>query len=180
MYRYSALIAILLIVLLAVTGGNFAQASGLGLPEQRIESPRADYILIDKSERRMTLYQNGEPIRLYRVSLGKGGLDPKRRQGDKLTPEGLYRINGRNPNSAYHLSLRISYPGPQDKLRAAAKGVSPGGDIMIHGIGPGLTWLERQTYPFKDWTAGCVAVTDSEIEEIWRIVPDGTPVEIRP
>jgi len=113
------------------------------------------------------------------VALGQGGLAPKQRAGDGRTPEGRYVIDSRNSASAYHRSLHISYPNPEDRKRAAKLGVSPGGDIMIHGLpnGKGFIGSAHRAY---DWTLGCVAVTDAEIEEIWKLVPDGTPVEIRP
>jgi murein L,D-transpeptidase YafK len=95
------------------------------------------------------------------------------------TPEGLYSIDYRNPHSDYHLALHISYPAPDDVKRAAARGVSAGGDIMIHGLPNGRGWIGK-LHRQKDWTAGCIALTDKEIEELWRITPDGTPVEIRP
>ncbi len=138
----------------------------------------ADYILIEKTRRKMTLYHGGRELRTYNVSLGKGGIAPKEREGDMLTPEGIYWIEGRNPESKFHLSLKISYPSEEDRERARAKGFSPGGDIMIHGVGTGASWWSNMVYKFKDWTAGCVAVTNREIEEIWHLVPDGTPVEI--
>jgi murein L,D-transpeptidase YafK len=100
-------------------------------------------------------------------------------QGDLKTPEGQYRVVGRNPKSAYHLSLRLSYPNAADVAAAKAKGCPPGGDIMIHGITNGLGWMGRLRRQV-DWTLGCIAVTDEEIERIWNLVPDGTPVEIRP
>ncbi len=140
---------------------------------------KADHVIVQKSERTMTLLRDGQPLKTYAVALGRGGLAPKQREGDNRTPEGSYRISGRNPNSAYHLSLRISYPGPQDVQRAAARGQSPGGDIMIHGIRNGLGWL-GSLHRHVDWTAGCIAVTNAEIEEIWQAVPDNTPIEILP
>lgn len=95
------------------------------------------------------------------------------------TPEGLYAIDSRNPHSDYHLALHISYPKPDDVARAAARGVSAGSDIMIHGLPNGQGWIGN-LHQRKDWTLGCIAVTDEEIEELWRITPDGTPIEIRP
>jgi murein L,D-transpeptidase YafK len=139
----------------------------------------ADRVLIEKSSRRMTLYSHGAPIRTYKVSLGKHPIGPKQRQGDNRTPEGLYIIDHRLAASTYHRALHVSYPGPQDQARAAAQGVEPGGDIMIHGIRNGLGWL-GPLHRLRDWTAGCIAVTDREIEEIWTLVPDGTTVEIKP
>lgn len=139
----------------------------------------ADRIIVEKSRHRLTLYKDGALIRTYEVSLGRGGLAPKSREGDNLTPDGLYWINGRNPHSAYHLSLRISYPDAGDMEAARARGEPPGSDIMIHGIRNGMGWLGA-IHRSLDWTAGCIAVTNREIEEIWRAVPDGTPIEITP
>ncbi|MCL1633991.1 L,D-transpeptidase family protein [Luteimonas sp. SX5] len=135
-------------------------------------SARADRIHVDKSERRMELLRDGRVIRRYRIRLGDVPVGPKHQQGDEKTPEGDYRISGRNPTSRFHLSLRVSYPDEADRKQARARGVDPGGDIMIHG---GNTAL----YPF-DWTDGCIAVTDKEIEEIWSLVPTGTPIRIDP
>ena len=106
-------------------------------------------------------------------------MGPKTREGDNKTPEGLYTIDSRNAHSQFHLSLHISYPNAADRARAAKLRVSPGGDIMIHGLPPAYAHLGPLHRKF-DWTAGCVAVTDSEIEEIWKLVPIGTVVEIRP
>lgn len=161
-------------------GSPNANASAMRLPEDGKKTAlQADYILVDKSARRMTLFAGQTPIKSFRISLGKGGIAPKERQGDKRTPEGRYTINGRNPNSNYHLSLRISYPNHADRARAASMGASPGGDIFIHGIGPGLSWWEELTYPFRDWTAGCIAVTDADMEEIWELVPNGAIIDIK-
>jgi murein L,D-transpeptidase YafK len=138
-----------------------------------------DWVIVEKSARKLTLLAKGEPIRSYAVALGANPLGPKERQGDERTPEGVYFIDARNPNSAYHRSLRISYPNREDRRRAAVAGVRPGGDIMIHGIPNGRSRMS----PFHqrlDWTEGCIAVTDAEIEEIWRLVKLGTVVEIRP
>ena len=95
------------------------------------------------------------------------------------TPEGLYTIDYRNPQSDYHLALHISYPGPDDVARAAGRGVSPGCEIEIHGLPNDRSWMDSP-HRNGDWTAGCIALTDTEIEELWRITPDGTPIEIRP
>ena len=95
------------------------------------------------------------------------------------TPEGIYKIDGRNPQSNFHLALHISYPSDEDDKRAAARGVSAGLDIMIHGIQNGRGWIGA-FHRWNDWTAGCIAVTDEEIEELWRVTPDGTTIEIRP
>ena len=139
----------------------------------------ADRIVLYKAERQMTLFRGEQPIKTYAVSLGFGEPGPKTREGDGRTPEGLYHISGRNPHSDYHLSLRISYPDADDVAAAQALGVSPGGDIMIHGARNGLGWLGGFLQG-TDWTAGCIAVTNGEMDEIWRTVPDGTPIEILP
>lgn len=138
-----------------------------------------DAIIIEKAAHRMTLLSKGAVVASYEVALGRGGLGRKSKEGDNLTPEGKYVITGRNKNSAYHLSLRISYPSQDDIAKAKARGVAPGGDIMIHGIWNGLGWMGA-LHRKMDWTAGCIAVTNDEIEEIWKQVPDGTPVEIKP
>lgn len=139
----------------------------------------ADRILIEKKERRLSLFSKDILLKTYRIALGGDPVGPKERQGDNKTPEGIYVIDSRNRNSRYHLALRISYPNSKDRERAAGLGVSPGGDIMIHGIKKGLAWVGAVHTNF-DWTEGCVAVTDEEIEEIDKLVPDGTLVEIRP
>ena len=143
------------------------------------ESRRADRIVIVKSERTMTLLRQGRALKTYKVALGGDPRGPKTQRGDNKTPEGVYTIDARNAHSQFHLALHISYPNAADRERAKKRGVNPGGDIMIHGLPPAYAWLgplHRQT----DWTLGCVAVTDSEIEEVWAMVPLGTPVEIKP
>jgi tetratricopeptide (TPR) repeat protein len=139
----------------------------------------ADRILVEKKDRRLTLFSQGKVLKSYQIALGGNPNGPKERQGDNKTPEGTYRIDSRNKNSQFHLSLHISYPNEKDKKRARELGVSPGGDIMIHGIKNGLSWV-GDMHTEVDWTKGCIAVTDEEIEEINRVVPNGTIVEIRP
>lgn len=136
------------------------------------EAQRADAIRVHKSARKMDLLRDGRIIRSYRVHLGGAPVGPKRQQGDQRTPEGEYAISYRNAASRFHLSLRLSYPNADDLRQARVRGVDPGGDIMIHGgTPPGES---------RDWTEGCVAVSNAEIEEIWRLVPLGTPVRIDP
>jgi len=139
----------------------------------------ADKILIEKRERRLTLISKGEVLKTYKIALGGDPKGPKERQGDNKTPEGTYFIDSRNKDSQYHLSLHISYPNENDKMRAKELGVSPGGNIMIHGIKNGFSWV-GDSHAEVDWTKGCIAVTNEEIEEIERLVPNGTIVEIRP
>jgi len=144
-----------------------------------IQNGSADRILIEKSARRLTLISQGEVIKTYKIALGGNPIGPKERQGDNKTPEGIYVIDARNRDSRFHLSLHISYPNERDKNRAKELGVSPGGDIMIHGIKNGLSWT-GDDHAAVDWTKGCIAVTNEEIEEIARLAPIGTIVEIRP
>ena len=144
-----------------------------------IQNGSADKILIEKKARRLTLISKDKVLKTYKIALGGNPNGPKEREGDNKTPEGTYVIDSRNNNSRYHLSLHISYPNEKDKKRAKELGVSPGGDIMIHGIKNGFWWIDR-FHTWHDWTKGCIAVTDSEIEEIDKLVPIGTIVEIRP
>jgi murein L,D-transpeptidase YafK len=144
-----------------------------------MEKGPADNILIEKKERRLSLISKGEVLKTYKIALGGNPNGPKERQGDNKTPEGTYFIDSRNKESRYHISLHISYPNEIDKKRAKELGVLPGGNIMIHGIKNGYSLIGDQHTEY-DWTKGCIAVTDEEIEEIEKLVPNGTIVEIRP
>ncbi len=140
---------------------------------------QADKIVILKSARSMTLLSGGKVLKTYKVALGSVPIGPKRVEGDHKTPEGDYIIDAKNAHSRFHLSLHISYPSAADQQRARSLGARPGGAIMIHGLAKPFAYLgplHRQT----DWTDGCIAVTNAEIEEIWKLVPVGTRVEIRP
>src|ERR1700738_231837 len=139
----------------------------------------ADSILILKKEHVLELLAGGKVIRSYKVALGTGGLAPKEREGDGRTPEGGYVIDSRNAESQYHKALHVSYPDAEDRERAARLGVAPGGAIMIHGLPNGKGFI-GSAHRLYDWTLGCIAVTDQQIDEIWALVPVGTPVEIRP
>jgi murein L,D-transpeptidase YafK len=141
--------------------------------------PRADRIVIAKSTRTLTLLRAGQVLKTYKVALGGQPVGAKDRQGDNKTPEGLYTIDSRNQHSQFHLSLHISYPSAADRERARRLGVNPGGDIFIHGGTPAWTGPPAARR-YMDWTLGCIAVTNAEIEEIWAMVPVGTKVEIRP
>lgn len=143
------------------------------------EGATADRILVFKGDRRLELVTGGETLKSYRVALGRAPKGPKTQQGDGRTPEGKYVIDSRKRNSDFHRALHVSYPNAEDRRRARQRGVSPGGAIMIHGMKNGLGWIGR-LHQFVDWTNGCIAVTNEEIEEIWRAVPNGTEVEIRP
>ena len=144
-----------------------------------IQKGSVDRILIEKNARRLILISQGEVLKSYKIALGGNPIGPKERQGDNKTPEGTYVIDGRNKDSRFHLSLHISYPNERDKNRAKELGVSPGGDIMIHGIKKGFSWV-GDAHTEVDWTKGCIAVTDEEIEEISKLAPNGTIVEIQP
>lgn len=134
---------------------------------------------MEKSARKLSIFRDGKPIKSYQIALGRSPVGAKQKEGDMKTPEGIYKIDSRNPQSNFHLALHISYPSEQDNQRAAASGVSAGSDIMIHGIQNGRGWIGA-FHRWKDWTAGCAALTDEEIEELWRVTPDGTTIEIRP
>lgn len=137
-----------------------------------------DRIYVDKSDHWLAAYRSGVIIREFRVSLGRGGLAAKARDGDNRVPEGIYTITDHNPASAYHLSLRIGYPTPDQSAAAAAQGIRPGGDIFIHGLPNGLERVGSKEQRY-DWTAGCIALTDPEMDWLFQAVVDGTPIEIR-
>ena len=172
--RLGIILALLIIAAIAFLL-IWANWKGTPLPSDA----RADKILIYKSQHRLVLLQQGKPLKVYRIALGPTPVGHKQREGDGRTPEGLYRIDFHKSNSAFHRALHISYPNAHDIQVARSMGVDPGGAIMIHGLGKSLGWLGN-LHHLVDWTAGCVAVTNWEIEEIWRAVPDGAPVEIRP
>ena len=138
-----------------------------------------DRIVVEKSARKLSVFREGRHVKAYRIALGRNPVGPKQEEGDMKTPEGTYKIDRRNPQSSFHLALHISYPSEDDNNRAAANRVSAGSDIMIHGIQNGRGWIGA-FHRWKDWTLGCVAVTDEEVEELWRITADGTTIEIRP
>lgn len=142
----------------------------------KADLPVADWIIVDKSDRMLVLYRNGKEIKRYaNIRFGDAPTGHKRFQGDERTPEGTYTIDARNPNSSYHLSLRISYPNQADRAYARALGRDPGGDIFIHGQPNGYTGPAK-TF---DWTDGCIAVSNAEIREIWQMVPDGAQITIQ-
>lgn len=137
--------------------------------------PEVTRVLIYKENRSMYLMHHDTALKKYEIGLGFQPDGHKLHEGDGRTPEGLYHIDRRNPNSEFHLSIGISYPNDADRERASAIGKSPGGDIFIHG-GPN----RRSFRDIRDWTAGCVAVSDDEMEDIYAMVKDGTPVLIHP
>lgn len=141
--------------------------------------PLADRVLVDKSDRKLYLMQDGEPFRTFDIALGLAPVGDKEEEGDNRTPEGTYRLDLRNPNSDYFLSIRISYPSAEDRAAARENGIDPGGQIMIHGQ-PNDPTYSLAYYRRADWTNGCIAVSNSDMIDIWLMTPDGVPIEILP
>jgi len=138
-----------------------------------------DSILVEKQKRILTLYHQDKVIKSYRIALGFSPEGHKTQQGDGKTPEGTYFIVGKNPFSKFHLSLKLSYPSQEDQILAQKVGVNPGGDIMIHGLGAHVK-AKGKWHVMRDWTLGCIALTDEEIEEIFNLADVGTKVQILP
>lgn len=137
-----------------------------------------DRILVVKSKRLLHVYKDKKLIKTYQIALGSAPVGHKEFEGDGKTPEGIYTINDKNPNSSYYLNLGISYPNEADKVHASKFGKSPGGDIKIHGLKNGLGFIGK-LHREIDWTQGCIAVTNEEIDELYKAVPIGTEIEIR-
>ena len=140
---------------------------------------RADYVLVDKSERKLYLFKTGRILREFDVSLGLVPTGPKQREGDFRTPEGKYTLDARKIDSDYFLSIHVSYPNDADRARARGQGVDPGGQIMIHGW-PNEPRYDLRRYQDTDWTDGCIAVSNSDMIDIWLMTRESTPIEIRP
>jgi murein L,D-transpeptidase YafK len=153
--------------------------SALLTPSVEPALPMADRVLVQKAERKLQLLRNGEVLRTYRIALGLRPEGHKEYEGDFRTPEGQYRLSRRNPNSEYFLSIQIDYPNDRDIKRARRLGQRPGGAIMIHGQ-PNVPRKPRDYYSNVDWTEGCIAVSNSDMVEIWLMTPPDTPIEIRP
>src|SRR6202521_2490863 len=158
--------AMILLLLIGMLG---AENSGM----------KADQVLVVKSQRTLSLISQGKVLHTYKVALGGSPVGAKEQQGDHKTPQGHYILDHRNAKSRFYKSIHVSYPNEQDKQKASQRGVAAGGEIMIHGLPNGFGWLGA-THRALDWTDGCVAVTNAEMDEIWELVPDGTPLEIRP
>lgn len=150
---------------------------GLSLPA--LASTFADRVVVEKSARKLYLYQGTQVVRSYEIALGKNPVGHKLRRGDKRTPEGFYTLDRRNPQSRFYRSIHISYPNEKDRRRAEAKGFHPGGDIMIHGV-PNRYRDGQEFFIGRDWTEGCIAVTNDDMKEIWTLVADNTPIIIYP
>ena len=141
--------------------------------------PVADLVIIEKDARDLHLLQNGEIFKTFKIALGIVPVGDKEKEGDFKTPEGQYLLDRRNPNSDYFLSIHISYPDARDRSEAAAAGVDPGGAIMIHGQ-PNVPTRSEAYYRTQDWTNGCIAVSNSDMIDIWLMTDENTPIEIRP
>ena len=141
--------------------------------------PVADFVVIEKDARKLHLLQGGEVFRTFGIALGLQPVGDKKQEGDFRTPEGRYILDRRNPNSEFFLSIGISYPDARDRREAAAMGVNPGGAIMIHGQ-PNVPTRSEAYYRTRDWTNGCVAVSNSDMIDIWLMTGENTPIEIRP
>lgn len=173
--RYRSQIAGVLALLVAFSVAGCATKRP---PPERLS---ADRVVVKKSERKLMLVKGGEVVREYRVALGDNPYGHKMHQGDERTPEGEYILDWRNPRSNYYKSIHVSYPNERDQLFARAMGMDPGGMIMIHGMPDYLrTPAVMRQFNRRDWTDGCIAVTNDEMEEIWRAVRDGTPIDIVP
>jgi len=138
-----------------------------------------DHLIVYKSDRKLVLLSEGKELKSYRVALGAVPVGPKTRQGDHRTPEGSYILDSRNPKSQFYKAFHISYPASKDIASAKKLGVNPGGDIMLHGLPKNYAWVGK-AHTLHDWTDGCIAVTDEEMDEIWALVRVGTPIEIKP
>ncbi len=139
----------------------------------------ADRVVVRKADRKLLLLKEDRVLRSFDVMLGLAPSGHKQREGDFRTPEGSYLLSGRNPNSDYFLSIRVSYPNADDARRAASAGVQPGGQIMIHGL-PNRPTRPLDYYRTRDWTNGCIAVSNSAMVDIWLMTPDNTPIDILP
>lgn len=138
-----------------------------------------DKIVVEKGKRKLHAYSKGKLMKTYRISIGRNPKGDKEFEGDRKTPEGLYYINDKNPHSGYYKNLGISYPHKDDVDHAKVLGKKPGGLIKIHGLKNGRGWIGR-LHLLKDWTFGCIALTNTEIDELYAAVKIGTPIEIRP
>jgi murein L,D-transpeptidase YafK len=141
--------------------------------------PVADRVVVDKGDRKLYLIKDGEPLRIFDIALGIRPVGDKQHEGDFKTPEGRYLLDTRNPNSEYFLSIHVSYPNSQDIREARSKGMDPGGAIMIHGQ-PNEPTRSEAYYRTQDWTNGCIAVSNSDMIDIWLMTDNNTPIEIRP
>jgi murein L,D-transpeptidase YafK len=154
-------------------------AFGANSPAVAGDFPLADKVLVEKGKRKLHLLRNGMPFRTFDIALGPSPDGDKEQEGDQKTPEGYYMLDARNPDSDFFLSIHVSYPNARDLAEARQKGVDPGGAIMIHGQ-PNLPTFSAAYYSREDWTNGCIAVSNSDMIDIWLMTPDRVPIEITP
>ena len=196
-FRKPHLLSVIAVAGFLIHGGAHAAGAGTAIPPvppntppaqtpapatpdwQQFATQKADKIVVFKSQRKLELMRMGEVIRTYHVALGRNPIGPKVERGDGKTPEGTYFIDKRNPESAYHLSMHISYPEQADLKRAASLNVDPGANILIHGE-PNILNHEGKANLLQDWTAGCIALHNTDMDEVWRLTDDGITVEIHP
>ena len=164
-------VSMALVILSSVAAAPIAEGAG--------EFPLADRVVVEKAKRKLHLMKDGRALRSFDIALGIVPVGDKQREGDFKTPEGTYLLDLKNPNSEFFLSIRISYPNTEDRLAAASQGVDPGGAIMIHGQ-PNTPTKSETYYRTQDWTNGCIAVSNSDMIDIWLMTADNTPIEIRP
>jgi len=164
---------IVAIILLLAGAGLLGRPAGAG------DFPVADKVVVEKASRKLHLMRNGEPFRTFDIALGLAPDGDKEFEGDQKTPEGRYLLDARNPDSDFFLSIHISYPSPQERQQARQKGLDPGGQIMIHGQ-PNKPSYSEAYYASEDWTNGCIALSNSDMIDMWLMTPDGIPIEILP
>ena len=162
-----------------LTGLSVCVVCALTFAQSTSTTLHADRVVVLKKERTLQLISQGEVAKTFKVALGGDPVGPKARQGDHKTPEGIYVLDSRNARSRLYKSIHISYPNEHERGEARRNHVSPGGDVFVHGLPNGYKWVGAG-HRIKDWTDGCIAVTDEEMDEIWSAVADGTPIEIRP
>ncbi|MCL1068342.1 L,D-transpeptidase family protein [Shewanella olleyana] len=145
----------------------------------QLNSSKVDLVVVNKSESSMSIFHQGQKIKTYQIAMGDAPQGHKLKEGDQRTPQGRYVLDYKKSDSAFYKSIHISYPNEEDRLRANALGVSPGGMIMIHGQNPNSSLTPEQAQQYN-WTNGCIAVTNKEMDELWRVIEEGTPIEIWP
>ncbi|WP_165857309.1 L,D-transpeptidase family protein [Marinobacter sp. JSM 1782161] len=178
---FAALWSLLCLPTVSAAAGNLAMAPAAypeTMPGQQ-QALRVDRVVVHKAKRRLDLMADGQPVHSYRISLGDNPEGHKLFEGDERTPEGEYTLDWRNPGSQYYKSIHISYPNDRDRELASAWGLDPGGQIMIHGL-PNDVGDMAFAYAGLDWTDGCIAVSNEAMDQIWKLVPDGTPIRILP
>ena len=181
MRALTILLSVVIVALFSVAGVIAWDYFKIGrtIPASVAPAARANLVLVEKQARRLTLLRDGRVLKIYDIALGGDPVGHKQEEGDSRTPEGAYAIDFKNPRSRFHLSLRVSYPNAADRSSAQQRSVPPGGDIMIHGRPNGLGLFGGLVLT-RDWTDGCIAVTNGQIEEIWSMVDLNTAIEIKP